>query len=504
MPVQLQTFGLTVTLKKLVRRTDAQASAAAPAQVEAQAKPASPLQVDIDITVPSKSAAAAKPDQIDLTRYLTENDSVKTVKSLNQPGGGLTITLADQLASEIEDTIYALIEPMDLIEIRASRHQEDFAGQDLPLIMRAYVSSIQRDESIGDDGTPQRQIVVRGIDSGKLWQIQEVLFEFLQSSGKAFLDPYGMQAAIGIDGGPLPVGQYMQKLVGYMNTKVEELAAYGHQLIPSFTLASTVTEGLAFLQASANKQGPLWGYVEGFADRPWNEAFLLDEEAGPVLHFRPAPYKDLNGNFIMDGAVDPGSFDIAAVEILSMTTVRSDARVGNFFWVPPGDGSLESNGSLTAASLANASPVDTDYPNNSPTLYGEKMMRYETQLMPSSVTYPPSMLPIGDRSAANQAYVSWYVLRGNQLKAMNRDNSVLEEGSATVNGREDLIAGQYARFTRGTVVSEAYVTQVAHVFLPLRSWVSQLSLERGTGFYSRSQATDVPFFAEGRQGPYSS
>ena len=82
-----------------MRRTDAQASAAAP--VQAEAKPSSPLQVDIDITVPSKSAAAAKPDQIDLTRYMTENDSVKTVKSLNQPGGGFTITFADQLAYDV-------------------------------------------------------------------------------------------------------------------------------------------------------------------------------------------------------------------------------------------------------------------------------------------------------------------------------------------------------------------------------------------------------------------
>ena len=501
MTVLLQTFAFTVTLKKLVHRTDAQASAAAP--VKAQAKPSSPLQVDIDITVPSKSATAAKPDQIDLTRYMTENDSVKTVKSMNQPGGGFTITFADQLASEVQDTIYALIEPMDLIEFRASRHPENFAGQDLPLIMRAYVSSIQRDESIGDDGTPQRQIVVRGIDSGKIWQMNQVLFMYEQAVAKSFLLPLQLLAENGLDGGTLPVGDYMQKLVDYMNTKVEQLAAYGNQLIPKFVLKSTVMQGRAWIQSVGTKQGPIWTYAEAFADRPWNELFLLDEEDGPVLYFRPAAFKDLEGNYVIDGAVDPGSFDIAAVEILSMSVFRSDARVANFYWVEPDNGLLGSNGGVTATTIVNALPLDANYPNDSATLYGERIMQATTQLQPNELTISPAMLPAALRAEANGQWVSWYTLRSEQLKAMNRDNSVLEEGSATVNGREDIIMGQYVRFTRGTVVSEAYVTQVAHVFSPLRSWVSQLSLARGTGFYSRSRATDVPFFAEGQDGPYS-
>ncbi len=503
MTVQLQTFALSVTLKKLVRRTNAQAGPAVPAHVEAQATPASPLQVTIDITVPSKSAAASKPDQIDLTPYLTENDSVKTVKSLNQPGGGLTITFADQLAPEVEDTIYALIEPMDLIEVRASRHQEDFAGQTLPLIMRAYVSSIQRDESIGDDGTPQRQIVVRGIDSGKIPQMNQVLFMYEQAVAKPFLLPLQLLAANGLDGGTLPVGQYMQLIVNYFNSKVEQLAAYGNQLIPAFILKSTVMQGRAWIQAVGTKEGPIWTYAEAFADRPWNELFLLDEEAGPVLYFRPAPFKDLAGNFVIDGAADPGSFDIAAVEILSISVVRSDARVANFYWVPPDNSLLGSNGGVTATAIVNDLPLDANYPNDSATLYGERILSAPTFLQPNELTISPEMLPAALRAEANGQWVSWYTLRSEQLKAMNRDNSVLEEGSATVNGREDLIIGKYARFTRGTVVSEAYVTQVAHIISPLRSWVSQLSLERGTGFYSRSQATDVPFWAEGRDGPYS-
>ncbi len=475
MPVILQRFGLTVVLKKLVHRENSQAG-----------------------------AVSSRQKQIDLTGYLSENDSIQTVKSTNQPGGGFTISFVDQLAISLQDTLYALIEPMDMIEIRAARHEEDFVGQTLPLIMRGYVSSIQRNESIGDDGTPLRQVIVRGIDGGKLWQINQVLFEFLQASGKAFLDPFSMQAAIGIDGGPLPVGGYMQKLVDYMNTKVEQLSAYGKQLVPKFKLESTVKEGQAFLPAMGDKAGSLWNYVEAFVDRPWNEVFIVDEEAQPVVVFRPVPYKDLAGKLIMDGAADPGSIDVSAVELISIAVTRSDARVANFFWVPPGNSTVETGGFLTAAALANALPVDADYGNNSPTLYGEKMMNPHTSLMPSAVAFPPEMLPIGDRPAANGQYISWHLLRTAQLKAMNRDNSVLEEGLAVVNGKEALRIGCYMRLTRGTVVSEAYITNVAHAFSPLRSWVTTLSLERGTGFYNRDKAGNIPFFAEGRGGPYQS
>ncbi len=474
MTVRLQTFAHSVTLKKLVHRTDSYAG-----------------------------AASAPQEAIDLTQYMTENDTIHTTKALASPEGGMVITIADQLSTELQDTIYALVEPMDMIEIRATRYPQDFSGDPLPLIMRAYVSTIDRIESIGDDGAPQRQVVIRGNDSGKLWMINQVLYEFQQSSGKSFLDPFAMQAAVGIDGAPQPVGDYMQKLTDYMNTKTKALAAYGKQVVPAFKLVSTVKDGQAWVQAITKADGPLWGYVEAFVDRPWNEAFILDNETQPTLYFRPAPYKDLNGKFILPGAADPGTVDIAAVELISINMRRSDARVANFFWVPPGSATLESGGFLTAAALANALPVDADYGNNSPTLYGERMMRTETSLIPSDVTLPPTMLPPEMRAAAKGEYVAWNILRGAQLKAMNRDNSVLEEGTLTVNGVETLQIGKYARVTRGSVVSTSYITVVAHTIAPFHSWVSNLTVERGMGFYDRDKSDNFPFFAEGRPGPYT-
>jgi hypothetical protein len=476
MAVVLQTFQLSVTLRKLVQRKDSQAG-----------------------------AAAAGADEIDLTPLLADTDSVRTVKSLSQPGGGFTISIADQNQLDLNDTVYALIEPMDLVEIRASRAPQSYVDQKLPLIMRGFVSSVQRAESISDDGTPSRQVVVHGIDFGKLWQINQVLFQYLHASGAAFLDPFLLQAHLGIDGAPLEADVYMGKLVDFVNTKVKGLAAYSGKAIPAFTTRMVRPGGRAFVQAVSSKEGSIWGYVEAFCDRPWNEAFVIDEEAGPVFVFRPVPYKELStGKVFIPGAVDPGFVAIAAVDLLAIDVSRSDARVANFFWVPPTSGTLESGNALTAASLANATPLDLTYPNNVPTLYGERMMSNPTQLMPSETPLPPAMTPIEKRQAAVQSLGEWYALKAAQLRTMNRDNAILEEGSASVNGNETLKIGLYARITRGSIVSEAYINHVSHVISPYHAWVTSLGLERGDGFYKRDKdAAGFPFFAEGRDGPYT-
>ncbi len=475
MPVILQTFAVTVTLRKLVNRTNSAAG-----------------------------AAAASQKSIDLTRYISENDSIRTVKSLSQSGGGFTISIADQLSAEIQDTIYALVEPMDMIEIRAAREPQAYAGQNLPLIMRGYVSAVQRSESIGGDGTPQRQVVVRGIDGGKFWQIHQVLYQFLQASSSDFLAPFDMLASLGLDGDLEPVGAYMQKLVTYINSKVQALAGFSNQVIPPFTLRCTVTEGQAWMQAVAEKQGSLWTYAEQFADRPWNELFLIDQEAGPVLVFRPVPYRDLSGSLIMPGAADPGTVTLDQVEVLSLDVNRSDARVANYFWVPPGSGTPDTGSFLTAAALANASVQQLKYSNNTPTLYGEKIMQNETHLYSSGAPGQiPTMLPQDQQQSANGDYLAWNIQRTEQLQAMNRDNSLLEEGSAALNGRETLVIGTYLAITRGKLTASFYMNQVAHTISPFHSWTTTVGLERGMGFYDRNKAGNIPFFAEGRPGPYT-
>ena len=86
---------------------------------------------------------------------------------------------------------------------------------------------------------------------------------------------------------------------------------------------------------------------------------------------------------------------------------------------------------------------------------------------------------------------------------MNRDASLHEEGTAVLNGRETYRIGQYLRITRGTLTSEAYMDSVGHTILPLRSWTTTVGFKRGMGFYNRDRAANVPWFVEGRSGPYT-
>ncbi|WP_188965468.1 hypothetical protein [Neoroseomonas lacus] len=76
--------------------------------------------------------------------------------TIDPPNAMLSVFEPGQPHPKTLDTISAMVEPMDMVEIRAAREPHLYAGKPLPLIMRGWVSTITRDESIAQDGTPQR------------------------------------------------------------------------------------------------------------------------------------------------------------------------------------------------------------------------------------------------------------------------------------------------------------------------------------------------------------
>ncbi len=100
--------------------------------------------------------------------------------------------------------------------------------------------------------------------------------------------------------------------------------------------------------------------------------------------------------------------------------------------------------------------------------------------------------------------IAWWQNRNNELKLLNRDNSVFEDGSATMKGSELLVPGQYMKLTRGALTSTSYVVQVDHIFMPFQGWTSTVQFIRGDGFLMRDKYAGNPFWAEGRSGPYGS
>lgn len=477
------------------------------------------IQVVLVKVVTRKNGVAARHTgaasrRIDLTPYLGDAGSVRTEKTLAAPAGSFSLSFPDQPDDKFGDTLYAMIEPMDVVEIRGARRPEIYVNQKLPLIMRGFVSRVRRQERMAQDGTPQRSVVVEGQDAGKLWLVNHAYFQLAMLTDKDYLTGFNLQVAVGIDVALLRAGDYMAELVNkVMNGKVGALNAIAGAtpypfvedvMVLPFSTAISVQYGSVMPQQMASWDAvTIWSLVEGFADRPWNEVFIQDLEDGPQFVFRPAPYKDIRGNPIFTDATDPGFVPVDIADVVALDMSRSDARIANFFWVPPGDSTVLSNAFLNVASLSKQEGMDFDYPNNQPAIYGVRRMSVPTNLLMANPGQVPTMLPQADRAPVYGTVLEWYQARMRQLKLMNRDNGVFEEGIATLKGSETLVVGKYLRLSRGDLLSESYIERVAHTYTPLQTWTTDVGLIRGTGFIARGKLHGSPYFAEGRAGPYT-
>jgi hypothetical protein len=442
--------------------------------------------------------------EIDLTPFLGDTGAVRTVKMLHDDAGGFSISFSDKMDPVSQDSLYSLIEPMDLIEIRATRRPQNYVGQDLPLIMRGFVSSVRRPESMSNDGTPNRMVVVHGQDSAKLFLIHAIWWEVAAAQGNPMLTKFPLRAQAGLKTTIIGLSDFMSTMtLEVMNPIVAGMGAYSDHKLKPFTVNATVKRGCVIIDATANYQGSIWNIMKQFAESPWNELFVEDTETGPVVQFRDAPYKGIDGKFVMRDAVDPGTIPLDFVDVVSWDVSRSDANIGNFFLVPPGSSMLFTNNVMGIAALVNGDPLDFNYGNNTPKLYGEKKMVVRTNVVPTDLDILPAQAPAGQRPREIQKFIPWHLQRMEDLKNMNRDNGVFESGTAVVRGDESWKIGRYLDITRGALKSEAYLTGVSHTFIPMSTWTSNLSIERGTGFLENAKVSGSPYLAEGRRGPYS-
>lgn len=442
---------------------------------------------------------------IDLTPYLGTAGVVRTIKDINAPAGGFTITFSDQVVPEFADTAYAMVEPMDYVEIRGSR-QPGFVGQQLPIIMAGFVSTVDRAESMSPDGTPVRTVTIAGHDFGKLLEINHVYWQTANSTDTPYIDTFHLLAAVGMDVAALGVSDFVTQVIDkVVNPKIQEMSVFTEAQIQPFTVNATVPDG----KVTPN----MWNTMDNFsmadllyrfADRPFNELFVTDSEQGPVLNFRPTPFKDLtSGAFLQNGATDPGSVQVDISEVVAMTEARSDSRVANLFVVDPGFATLDSNGALSIAAIQAGIPVDFSYSANAPSLFGVRMMHAATNLLPNDQSGPVNKLPVDQQSQAVQSGTQWFIDRTAQLKAMNRDNATFADVGLVVKGHEYYQVGTYLQLTRGDLVSESYIHAVSHNIQPLSTWTTSLHTIRSNGFYQRNLTSVSPYFAEGRPGPYS-
>lgn len=499
-----------------------------------------------------------KSESIDLTPFLNDRSSVRVSKSVREPAGAFSIAFADKadksyssaigfLAGSADlESVYGLVEPMDIIEIRIWNGLGP-APDLYPIAMRGFVSEVQRQQAMGSDGRPQRQVVISGQDYGKIWQMYQVIYLAAYAEGKPLLTNFALWDLFGLEAqNTMPAGDFVRKMIStIINPHIKGFIPENKKGIPRELIVDLTSDSnqsaaeTARLNAQAasrdgisvkhgvinnsyqNMQGSVYDILKFHGDvGVWNELYTEDREDGVHVVYRPIPALHLSApagqqaqdgqdpRKIQDDAPNPVYVDVPASQVQTISTVRSDANVANFFWV---DGSrydliTDLQSRLQAIPANDARVSLKDYPNSAQKYYGVRPMYATTQQGEDSIKNATSGQSKDGYVDTSEKMERWIDKRRRLMLEMNRDNVVLERGVATIKGGpmrsggvEMMKAGDYARFQFGSLQFEAYVVQIEHNFMPFQSYTTSLTFERGTGFVERTKlegGIESPWLAE--------
>lgn len=454
--------------------------------------------------VSERFKGAAARQVIDLEPFLGEGATVRTTKSLAAPAGGFSITLVDRPDSPNGagfESLYALVEPMDMIEIIA-RHGAPTTASRAPTLMRGFVSEIQREESAGGGGQPARYVTIVGHDYGKLWQIIQVSYLPNYLIGQAYISGFPLFEQFGISNNILSAKEFATEVLAKV------INPYLGRLIPeNGTLPSVIQADISVAPASVSPgiqthQGTIFDLMRYYGDvGPWNELFMEDRDDGVFMVYRANPYlkTDGSGAKIQPEAPDPVYVDIPSTDIVSINSSRSDADVANFYWVANQRFNLvvEAYRQQWAIAVNSDTVVLADYLNSAVRLYGNRILTLETQQGGAPMgTHDPGR-PAADVYQLGSEAVTFMDRRRQIVVDSNKDNIVLERGSMRVRGNEEIKVGRYLRIKRGNVTWVAYVVQVDHSFSPFQPFITSVTYERGTGFIERIKSpAQAPYFED--------
>ena len=471
-------------------------------------------RLDVAPGIGAASSRYLEQRDLDLTPYLAEFGGVRLTKSVREPAGAFSITLADRAHPELLETLYALIEPMDLVEIRMAHDPSAYreqAGYRLPVVMRGLVSTVVRNEAMSGD-RPVRHVTVSGQDFGKVLQIIQIYYLNNSVVGDNILSElaFFQKYAASSDAKIKPARDFVMGIIeNVINPYLARLTAFsdgskvGAQVINKMMPAVSI-EGVASPYAVSDfRGGSLHQFLSSLLDvGPFNELYVEDRPDDVALVVRPVPFKDASGAFIQAYAAAE-SVDISDADLVAINVSRTDAGVANYYWVASERWIMMLN--ETARRSAQTGTQDNfilnDYPNCDAAFYGFRKMETSTILGPEDYVYTDASTK-EQQPANTNAMSRWIDGRRAVLAKMNRDNVIYEQGTLRLRGNEAIRAGMYLRILRGAadeVISECYVSSVVHDFLPFGAFTTTVTFERGTGFIARAQkpAADYRFELDG-------
>lgn len=450
---------------------------------------------------------------LDLTPYLSDGTPVRVGKSVREPAGAWSIPLVDRIVPKVGESLYALIEPMDMVEFRLAHNpaDPDYAGASggrryqLPVVMRGFVSSITRSRSM-EGGAPSRMIQVSGHDFGKILQIFRIYYLNNSVVGDNIIGElkfFHKYAGMG-DAKMMTAVEFVNLVLDkVVNRYIAALTLYAdgsgvgssvvHKLTPEVSIPGTVDPGTV---ATMNEVS-VYQFLSHILDvGPFNEMYLDERSDGVALVVRPNPFLAANGTEIQSGT-GADVVEIGSIEVESISETRTDAGVANFYWVTNGVWQLIQNQSMRE--LAESGFVSdyllSDYVNCSNGRYGYRKMEVESHMGPDTLRNSDAT-SASETQTENEKLLGWLTNRRRILAEQNKDNVVFESGSMRVRGNERIKAGSYLAIRRGKARTLYYVTHVAHEFLPYNSFKTTVMYERGTGFIDRAQMAVAPYLAE--------
>lgn len=460
---------------------------------------------------------AGKEEFIDLTPYLGDGSSVRTSKSVREPAGGFSVTFADKANNALGklESIYGLVEPMDGIEIRMWGGMGPKPSV-LPIIMRGFITTIQRGQAMGENGKPMRTVTITGQDYGKIWQMYQVIYLQAYSEGKSLLTTYGLWELFGLKAqNAMPAADLVKNAIEkIINPFLKEMLPDNwSNAMPRMIMTDNITVKRGKVNNSyQNAQGSIYQILISNTDVPtWNELYTEDREDGVHCVFRPIPALKLTpgensgDRRIQSDAPEPIFCEIEDSDIQSQTVSRTDASVANFYWVNNTRYDLidEIQRKLQSIKSTDKRVNVSDYPNSDKKYYGVRPMYASTQMTDDAVTNALSGQSKDDIEKNRTSTLSWIDQRRLELVEMNKDNVVLESGSARVkggqmrpDGKEAMKAGDYARFIMGNMVWDAYCVQIEHEFIVYGGYTSTIIFERGEGFATRVAQQGSPWLTE--------
>lgn len=455
---------------------------------------------------------------IDLTPFLTDLSTISTSKSVREPAGGFAIAVSDQPYSVPTgtDTLYGVVEPMDMIEIRF-RHAPNGSAQ-LPVVMRGFVSDVSRNEYVDQEGRPIRTVTIAGQDYGKLWQLLQLFYGPGYVIGQDIISAYAMFERFGAG---MKIGQtgaefLQQTFDKILNPYVKDIVSGNSDNPSTIEVKALQKHGVTSISGTQNQEGALYDLLRRFLDvGVWNELFITEDDDKVYCIYRPNPALDVHGKPIDPDTKAPVPFnpldkdptklvyyDLPAEDIRSISLSRTDANVANYYWVRAPRYEMVSDiyQKQAGATSGDKKTIDlTDYVNSKGKLYGIRKMEVGTEMGGDEVSNTASGVSEDEKVKRDTSVANWIKNRRTILVEQNRDNVLLERGAIAIKGNENIRAGNYIKLRRGTFTALYYIALVEHQYSPFNKFETVLQVDRGLGFVERMRKNggpESPYYSE--------